>query len=265
MPKEAVVLFDLDDTLVIDQSSAETAFLVTCEVASKTFGCEPNQLTQAVWDSAHNLWYGAPTIKYCLGVGIRSWEGLWSHFSGDDPNLQYLSNWGPEYRRQSWFQALSKFGIEDMEFAQHLGDTLIKERRNRHFLFSDVIESLEQLRDKYRLGIITNGSSDHQREKIERTNIARFFDTVIISEEVGIGKPDPRIFNLALKRLAVDPMAAVLVGDSLERDIQGAQNAGIRGIWIDRGEIKEDDQKVIPDIQIKTLSELPSVLSALYY
>lgn len=264
MPKE-VVLFDLDDTLVIDQSSAETAFLVTCEVASKTFGCDPNQLTQTIWDSAHSLWYKAPTIKYCLSVGIRSWEGLWSHFSGDDPNLQYLSNWCPEYRRQSWFQALSKFGIEDMEFAQHLGDTLMKERRSRHFLFSDVIGSLEQLRDKYRLGIITNGSSDHQREKIEQTKIAEFFETVIISEEVGLGKPDPRIFNVALERFAVDSRKTVLIGDTIENDIHGARNAGIRGIWINRGEIKEEDQKVIPDIQIKSLSELPSVLSLLHY
>lgn len=258
-----VVLFDLDDTLVIDQSSSETAFLVTSAIASKKFACDPNQLTQAVWDNAHNLWYGAPTIKYCLSVGIGSWEGLWSHFSGDNHNLQYLSKWTPEYRSQSWFNALSKFGIKDMEFAQHLGDTLIKERRNRHFLFSDVIECLEQLRDRYRLGIITNGSSDHQREKIERTNIAGFFDTIIISEEVGIGKPDLRIFNLALERLAVDPKAVVLIGDSLKRDVQGAQNAGITGIWINRGEIKEEDQKVIPDIQIKSLSKLLCILLSL--
>lgn len=255
-----VVLFDLDDTLVIDQSSAETAFLVTCEIASRQFGCDPNQLTQAVWDNAHNLWYAAPTIKYCLGVGFRSWEGLWSYFLGDDPNLKFLREWVPDYRRKVWFQALSEFGIEDREFAQYLRDTLITERGNRHFLFSDTRECLEQLRGRYRLGIITDGSSDHQREKLDRTNIAGFFDTVIISGEVGIGKPDTRIFNLALKQLAADPEATVFVGDGLEKDIQGAQNAGIRGIWINREGIREKDPKVFPYMQIKSLNELPTCL-----
>lgn len=255
-----VVLFDLDDTLVIDQSSAETAFLVTCKIASKQFGCDPNQLNREVWENAHNLWYAAPTIKYCLGVGIRSWEGLWSYFSGDDPNLKHLREFVPNYRRQVWFQALSKFGIEDMAFAQHLGDTLVRERRSRHFLFSDVRKYLEQLRDQYRLGIITNGSSDHQREKIERTNIERFFDTIIISGEVGIGKPDRRIFNLALEQLSVDPKAAVFVGDSLEKDIRGAQNAGIKAILVNHNQITINDQNVIPDAQIKTLNDLVRVL-----
>lgn len=255
-----VVLFDLDDTLVIDQSSGETAFRVTCEIASKQFGCDPNQLTQEVWDNAHNLWYAAPTIKYCLNVGIRSWEGLWSRFLGDDPNSKFLREWVPDYRRQVWFQALSKFGIEDMEFAQHLGDILIRERRNRHFLFSDVRECLEQLTNQYRLGIVTNGSSDHQREKIERTNLNGFFDTVIISEEVGVGKPDTRIFNLALERLTIDPETTVLVGDSLENDIQGAQNTGIRAVWINRSQTTMNDQKIVPDIQINSLNELAGML-----
>lgn len=254
------VLFDLDDTLVIDQSSAKIAFKITSEIASKQFGCDSNKLTQAVWDTAHNLWYGAPTIKYCLGIGIRSWEGLWSHFLGDDHSPKFLSEWVPDYRRKVWFQALSKFGIEDMEFAQYLGDTLITERRKRHFLFSDAKECLEQLGNKYKLGIITNGSSDHQREKIERTNIAGFFDTVIISEEVGIGKPDPRIFNLALEQFAVDSRKVVLIGDTIGIDIQGAQNVGIRGIWINRNGIKGKDQEVIPYIQIKSLNELPACL-----
>ncbi|OGE27664.1 hypothetical protein A3B42_02400 [Candidatus Daviesbacteria bacterium RIFCSPLOWO2_01_FULL_38_10] len=255
-----VVLFDLDDTLVIDQSSAEAAFLATSEIASKTFGCNPNQLTRAVWDNVHNLWYAAPTIKYCQGVGIRSWEGLWSHFSGDDPNLKFLKEWVSDYRRRVWFQALSTFGIENMEFAQYLGDTLIAERRNRHFLFSDTKECLEQLRGRYRLGIITNGSSDHQREKIERTGIAGFFDIIIISEEVGIGKPDTRIFNLALEQLTINPEATVLVGDSLEMDIQGARDANIRTVWINRSHTTTNDQKIVPDIQIHSLDELTGIL-----
>lgn len=251
-----VVLFDLDDTLVIDQSSYRTAFLVTCEIAKKQFGCDPNQLTQAVWDNAHNLWHAAPTIKYCLDVDIHSWEGLWSHFLGDNPNLRFLREWVPDYRRQVWFQALSQFGIEDIKFADDLGETFIYERRKRHFLFSDVQDSLQYLRSKYRLGLVTNGPPDLQKEKIERTDIGKFFDHILISGEIGIGKPDARLFNLALRRFSIGPTAVVMIGDSLERDVQGAHNAGIRGVWINRAGINTENQDIVPDHEIKSLNEL---------
>lgn len=260
MPVEAI-LFDLDDTLIIDQIAAETSFRVTCEQASKRLGCNPDQLTRVVWDKAHNLWHAAPTIKHCLDLGIGSWEGLWSRFSGDNPNLRYLREWAPSYRRQVWFQALSEFGIKNEEFAQQFADTLIKERQDRHFLFSDSRECLVQLSDNYRMGIITNGPSDFQREKIEKTHIGEFFDAVIISGEVGIGKPDRGIFDLALRKLGVNPEEAVLVGDNLERDIKGAQNVGIRAVWINRNRLIIEDQKVVPDAQITSLNELLGVLN----
>lgn len=264
MPVE-VILFDLDDTLVIEQASADAAFLATSDHANKKYGCDPKQLSKVVRDNARKLWYGAPTIDYCLNVGISSWEGLWARFSGEDSNLQYLNKWAPEYRRQSWLNALSEFGIDDVEFAEQLGETFARERRGRHHLFPDTRESLEQLRNNYRLGIITNGAPDLQREKIDGSNIGGFFENVIISGEVGIGKPDIRLFKLALERFTDDSMVAVLVGDSLEKDIQGAQNVGIRAIWINRSGIKKEDQKLTPDIQIKSLTELPSVLSSLHF
>lgn len=108
------------------------------------------------------------------------------------------------------------------------------------------------------MGVVTNGSSDHQREKIERTHINGFFEAVIISGEVGIGKPDMRIFNLALEKLTTSSDSIVLVGDSLENDIQGAQNVGMRAIWVNRSLTAATDQKVVPTI--KSLNELAGVL-----
>ena len=84
------ILFDLDDTLVPKRAAAQAAFLRTCELARKSRGLDPAALTESVRASARELWYAAPTIQYCLDIGIRSWEGLWARFLGDDPHLSEL-------------------------------------------------------------------------------------------------------------------------------------------------------------------------------
>ena len=93
-------------------------------------------------------------------------------------------------------------------------------------------DSLTHLREVYQLALLTNGAPDLQREKIQGANLARFFDTILISGEVGVGKPDCRIFKLALGALAASPFETVMVGDSLTRDILGAQRAGLKGILL---------------------------------
>lgn len=259
-----IILIDLDDTLVVEQASAEAAFLATCEHAAKKYGCDSRALTDAVKTNARKLWYDAPTKKYCLKVGISSWEGLWARFLGGDPNLNYLRSWTPEYRRQSWFNALSEFGIDDLQFAEQLSDTFVSERQDRHLLFPDVEDSLEQLKRQYSLVLITNGAPDLQREKIERTGIGKFFSAVFISGDIGIGKPDIRFFKPILERFSINPSSTVLVGDNLDTDIKGAQNIGVRSIWINRGrDVAGDnkgDNKIVPEYQIQSLTELKRML-----
>lgn len=256
----AAVLFDLDDTLVEEQPAAEAAFLATCALARERYDIDPAALHQSVRGHARRLWYESTTIGYCRDIGISSWEGLWGHFLGDDPNLHALRGWAPAYRRESWAAALADHGVADTGFAERLAAVFQDERRSRHILFPEVEATLADLRQSYRLALVTNGAPDLQREKIEGAKLAPHFDAVVVSGEVGIGKPDPRIFSRALDQLAISPGAAVMVGDSLRRDVLGAQQAGLRAIWVNRaGADPRDD--VSPDAEIADLSQLRALLA----
>ncbi|MBV7328276.1 HAD family hydrolase [Chloroflexi bacterium TSY] len=95
---------------------------------------------------------------------------------------------------------------------------------------------LEAMLDKLkkvdiRLGIITNGRSPFQENNIKALGIESYFQTILVSETEGIRKPDPEIFQRALRHLRVDPSGAVFVGDNPNADIAGAQRAGMRAIW----------------------------------
>ncbi len=208
---------------------------------------------------ARSLWRASPTIAYCRAIGISSWEGLWARFLGGDPNLKILREWAPTYRREAWSRALAEYGVCDVPFAEQLAAGFQEERRARHIVFPDAEAALKDLRETRRLALVTNGAPDLQREKLRGANLAAYFDAIIISGEVGVGKPDPRIFALALDQLGVIPERTAMVGDSLVRDVMGAQQAGLRAIWINRSGDKCGEE-VTPDAQIASLSELRDVL-----
>ena len=253
------IFFDLDDTLVIEEGSADAAFLATCEQAHGKYGIDPKALRQSVRYHARELWRGSETITYCRAIGISSWEGLWARFLGSDPNLKRLRAWAPTYRRETWSRALADHGLNDSAFAEQLSEIFWLERRSRHVVFSDVEDNLTNLRENYRLALVTNGTPDLQRGKIQGANLARFFDQILISGEVGVGKPDRRIFELALEELADSPSETVMVGDSLTRDILGAQRAGLKGVWLNRSNNNAVDQ-IRPDAQITSLNQIHELL-----
>ena len=257
------ILFDLDDTLVIEEASADAAFLATCEHAREKHGIDPKVLHQAVRHHAGELWRASATITYCRAIGISSWEGLWARFLGNDPNLKSLRMWAPTYRRETWFRALADHSVSDVSFAEQLSTAFMSERRARHILFSDVEGTLTNLRETYQLVLVTNGAPDLQREKIQGAKLGQYFDEILISGEVGIGKPDSRIFTLVLEALDVSPSQAVIVGDSLTRDIFGAQQAGIKGIWLNRSGSGDSVGSIVPDARIMGLSEINELLPIL--
>ncbi len=256
------VIFDLDDTLVVEQASAQYSFLAACALAHKRYDIDPNELCRTVREKSRELWHMSPARPYCVSIGISSWEGLWARFYGDEQNLKILRDWAPIYRRESWGRALVEHGVDDLLFADELATLFQQERRVRHIVYPDVVPVLQALREKYKLGLLTNGAPDLQREKLRGSGLGVFFDVVIISGEVGIGKPEPRIFDLVCERLNVGSETAAMVGDSLDRDISGAQRAGIRAIWLNRDN-KERNDSVQPDYEVESLNELCEYLSYL--
>ncbi|MEU0022254.1 HAD family hydrolase [Streptomyces sp. NPDC048664] len=105
----------------------------------------------------------------------------------------------------------------------------------------EVCTAMRQLADEgWELGVITNGSPDAQRRKLETARLTRYFVSVVISGEYGIRKPDGALFQVALDDLGVDdPAHAVMTGDCLIADIGGGQHAGLRTVWIAHGRTRQ--------------------------
>jgi putative hydrolase of the HAD superfamily len=97
-------------------------------------------------------------------------------------------------------------------------------------LFPGTIEILDYLHGSYRLHIITNGFQEIQEKKLRNSNIHAYFDKIIDSEMAGVKKPNPIIFELALKTAEVIPEKSLMIGDNLEADIMGAQAVGFHAL-----------------------------------
>ncbi len=255
-----VLFFDLDDTLVIERASAEEAFLAAARLAQERYTIDPELLSQQVKIRARELWHELPTYPYCVKIGISSWEGLWGDFTGEHRMLGELSRLTDRYRLDSWHRALRDSDIDDRELALELSGRFIAERRKRHIPFPETAAVLTDLAAGSRLGMITNGAPAIQREKIEGSGIGHFFDDIIISGEVNAGKPEREIFRLAMNRFNAEPAACAIVGDSINRDIAGGQQAGMRTIWINRDGKKLETHR--PDHIIASLTEIPGLLRA---
>jgi putative hydrolase of the HAD superfamily len=124
----------------------------------------------------------------------------------------------------------------------------------------NTINIINKIKMQVKVAIITNGSTQRQKAKIMNTNLNSCFETIIISEEVGFSKPDNRIFELALNKLNVKPEDALFVGDDIEKDIGGCQNANINGIWFNPHNNKNDTD-IKPYAEVNSLEELLSYFS----
>jgi putative hydrolase of the HAD superfamily len=100
--------------------------------------------------------------------------------------------------------------------------------------YSDSEKTLEILSKRYKLGLITNGPSVGQRNKLRNSGLSRFFDPeqIVVSGDYPFRKPDPRLFYAACEKLDVLPQESVYVGDIYGRDVLGAHRAGMTPVWI---------------------------------
>lgn len=121
-------------------------------------------------------------------------------------------------------------------------------------------QMLKELYGKYRLGIVSNFAiPECVEDLLEREQLGQFFEVIIVSGAVNKRKPDPEIFNLALQKMQLDPVEVAFVGDTVDADVKGAKDAGMKSVYIDRRPQKELEE-YNPDYIIKSLSELPFIL-----
>ncbi|HEY9221221.1 MAG TPA: YjjG family noncanonical pyrimidine nucleotidase [Lutibacter sp.] len=119
----------------------------------------------------------------------------------------------------------------DMQLLENLSVDYIKVLPNHNQLFEGTHEILEHLFVNYKLHIITNGFNEVQYKKIENSGIAKYFDKIITSEDAGVKKPNPIIFEYALEITKAVSAESIMIGDNWEADIMGAKDAGFDVIF----------------------------------
>ena len=158
-------------------------------------------------------------------------------------------------RLEAFKETLRVAGRPDDALATHLTELYLRHRFGDIELYVDVLPTLGVLRKKYTLGIISNGNSHP-----DRCGLEGYFQFVVLSEDHGVEKPDPRIFEIALEEAGCSRGEILHVGDS-EADIVGASEARIRCVWLNR-EGSDGGLDLKADIEIASLTEMVELLGA---
>lgn len=147
-------------------------------------------------------------------------------------------------------------GFDEVQFAKNY----MKHLADASFLYESSVELVESLHGNYRLSIITNGLKDIQNKRIRKSIIANYFEDIVISEEVKVSKPNPKIFEIALNNIKhTDKSRVLMVGDSLTSDIQGGINFGIDTCWYNPNKV-ENKTEIKPTYEISNLMDLKSII-----
>lgn len=225
------VAFDLDSTLCQYALTVEEVLVSALERAG--FGCDAFGAISDLADDYNSAWWTAEEQS-------RVPTG--------------------ELRRRAWAAVLEKRGLSDEAVSCRLADAYgaIREESGVS-LFEGVKALLSDLRDRYRLGILTNGPSDMQWGKLRHLDLTESVDGIVVAGDVGIFKPDPRVFRRLLDILDVDAGDALFVGNSYEHDIAGASAAGMRTAWVTDGQ-GPPGESVSFDLIVERVTDLREVL-----
>jgi putative hydrolase of the HAD superfamily len=232
-----VVCFDLDDTLCDEVESERVARVkvydfvgLRCpEVPRSTF----QQVYEATWADLDQHY-----VDYVIHHGL------------DDRDL----------RLTHAHQVLQTCRINDPYLATHLTDLYCREQRHALHLFPDALPTLDAVRGRYGLSLLTNGPSAYQRQKLADLDLDAYFEHVIIAGEVGYAKPDRAIFQLLQTKCDVPATQILYVGNSQRRDVVGASNAGFTMAWLNRHGEPLGSTTPTPQYELRSLTELPSIL-----
>lgn len=236
LPK--VIFFDLDDTLTSFDSVSATAWDISCEafISTKNPSFSKSNLLESIQKAKKWYWKDSEQNK-----------------------------WGREHlqaaRREVVRLALEELGHTALTDSHELADHYMNLQDSLIAPLPGVQEALQTLKDmKIRMSVITNGRSDTQREKLDRFHLTDFFEKIIIDTEVGFSKPDIRIYEFALNEMKISANESWMVGDNLNWDIYGAQNAGLFAVWIE-GLAKSSE--IQPDLTVPSIAQMTEIIKKL--
>jgi putative hydrolase of the HAD superfamily len=237
-----VVLFDLDDTLFQHREAVDDAVRATLAALERTTGATDVE-EQARWRDLEEHHYN----RYL------------------DGELDYQGQ-----RRARVHAFLEPYGTRlDDAAADAWFEAWVARYRTSFRLHEDAVpclDALERAVPGVRFGVITNGDLAFQTAKLEALGIAARMDHVVTSGELGVAKPDRRIFAEAVRRFGVRPGEAAYVGDRLRTDAIGAAAAGLQGIWLDRARhsappAEAAEARSLGVVVLHGLDGLPAVLT----
>ena len=203
-----------------------------------------NNIEHVFFDLDHTLWdfdkNSALTFEYIFKLNKIDLE-LSRFLEVYIPiNFDYWEN----YRKNLVSKEKLRYGRLKDSFtalSYQVDDTIIDKLSNDYILYLSEynhlldggVEALDYLSDKYTLHIITNGFEEVQHKKLKNSNILNYFNTITTSEEAGVKKPHPTIFEMSLKKANALPEKSVMIGDNYEADIIGAADFGLQTIYFD--------------------------------
>ena len=154
---------------------------------------------------------------------------------------------------------LTMLGHDD-GYAQKMADFYTAYYINTKAEIQDARKVIEQLSQQYQLGVISNGASPVQQNKLKSLGIDQLMKRVIVSGDVGMFKPDPNIFQKAADDLGLETGDCLYVGNTYDHDIMGGSEAGMLTCWFNPQKSEPDDDTIRPDYQIEKLDELLKLL-----
>ena len=228
------VVFDLDDTLHDDTRAYQSAAREIAEEIAAAHGVDAEKLLAAFIDSSSRYWRALSADHLLTPISVS--------------------------RLEMWTSALQAVGVAD-EATIHTATRRYAECRRKYYSpFPGALQLLDALRKRgMKLGLITNGFAETHYEKLELLGLERAFDAVLCADEVGMVKPDPRIFLHACELLGTAPEKTAMVGDRYFRDISGAREAGMFTVYLDVHQETIPPDKA-PDASVKGIEEVLDAL-----
>ena len=195
------VFFDLDRTLWDFDAAAEVAF-------------------ERIYEKYDLKSLGIPSAHEFHEVYHPLNEELWVLYRADKITKDELN-------RTRFMKPLEHYGIHDIELADHLSEDYVYWSPRIVRLVPGTLELLDYLKPKYHLHLITNGFQEVQHTKLNGSGLEPYFETLTVSEEVGVKKPNPEIFHYALRKAGAIAEESIMIGDEMAVDIDGARAAGM--------------------------------------
>ena len=222
-------------------------------------------LDDTLWDTFHNnkecleeIYYDYDFGRYYLsfeeffGIYMPHNYMLWAKYRNHEIGRRELI-------LDRWVYILRPMGIGGDEYALKINNDFLQRTTNKKKTIDGAVCLLEYLYPKYRLFILSNGFREVQSLKIQNSGLAPYFERIILSEDVSIQKPHKEIFDYALKNTNSRRTESVMIGDSLEADISGAQNAKIDQIWLNPDNLNYKDCDP-PTFTVRSLYEIKDIL-----